>query len=316
MERAHGVAGLGVADQDAALRSAGEPVVEDLLQAPLPDLLAGCELALGLLDLLGRRRADAAQQRARERARRRQRRRRVHREQPFDPVELGLLGGVVVLAQRLRLDELLRPGAADRLHERVRVDVERVGQRGRARLDVGHLVALEPDAHDRALPHQRPPVAIEDAGPLGRRGARAQAGRRRQAGVDRPRAVVDDPAILHLGRGDRRGVGERRRSPARATGSAAARVARSSFIVSEAGPDRHLGAVKAGAVGLQRLARHRVRRSARRRARRRRGSRPRRTRRPRRAPPARCHRAHAPRGTRRPPGWGSTARRRRRDGGR
>src|SRR6185436_10844481 len=111
------------ADDDLARRRAGEPALEARLEAELADLRPGTVRRAEALELLGRRRPHRAENRAGEAARRREGRRGVEGLQAGDGLERGLPVLEVGLAQRHRLDELLRPSTADRPRVRAGVDV-------------------------------------------------------------------------------------------------------------------------------------------------------------------------------------------------
>ena len=112
---------------------------------------------------------------------------------PGNVVERVLHPRVVVRAQRDGVDELLRAGAADRAGERGAIDVDHAGERGHGRADVLDLVALEADAVDVAVAHQRAAVAVEDLAAGGGLARRAQAPVRPEAGMDHLRG----PQICH-----------------------------------------------------------------------------------------------------------------------
>ena len=214
------------ADDDAARGRAGQLVLVARLEAELADVVADADLALRALDLLGRGRADGAQQRAGERLARRQLLGARHRLRALDRLDLlGQRGRVVGRAQGHRLDELLGARALGGAREGVAIHVQDAGQRGGARVDVLDRGAIEADPHDLAGGDERPALAVED--------------RRPRVGVaDRPQAPpgaqarVDDASAPRRPSSARRGARARpacdrtrRRSRARSS-SAAASLAR------------------------------------------------------------------------------------------
>ena len=176
-------------DDDAARGRAGQLVLVARLEAELADVVADADLALRALDLLGRGRADGAQQRAGERLARRQLLGARHRLRALDRLDLlGQRGRVVGRAQGHRLDELLGTRPLGGAREGVAVDVQDAGQRGGARVDVLDRGAIEADPHHLAGGDERLALAIED----------------RRAGVgvaDRPQAAPGGQPRVHDGRG-------------------------------------------------------------------------------------------------------------------
>ena len=136
---------LGVPDHHGALRLAGELLVERGREARLADDVVGVELAVGLLDLLGRRGPHRAEQRPREVARRGERRLAPGELDARNGAQLGLDRGEVLLAKRDGRNDGVVLRFLDRLRQRFGIDLGHCRDRVDRRRDVVHLGGQ--DAH-------------------------------------------------------------------------------------------------------------------------------------------------------------------------
>jgi hypothetical protein len=184
-----------VPDHDAAGGRAAEALLVAGLEAGLADHVAR-PAVVELLELLGRDGSDGAEQRSRKPAALGERCFAGHREAAGDVVEPGLDALVVGGAQRDRLDELLRAGAADRAGDGAAVDVHDIGERGHGRADVLDLVPCEPDAVDGPGPDQGPLVTIDDVAALRRLAGGPEAPIGPELGVDGLRRPRDMPFVV------------------------------------------------------------------------------------------------------------------------
>ena len=194
------------------IRRAGVPgqlVLKARLQAPLADVVAEPDPAVGALDLLGGGRPDASEQRAREAPAGRQLRRALHHLHALDRLHAVGERRVVRGAQRHGLHELLGPGPVGGARQRGAVDVQDAGQRGRRRVDVAHRGAIDADPHDGARRDERPAPAVEDRRARRRVANGAQALGRGQARMDHRRAPDHLPMPVAALQRDARVVGPR-----------------------------------------------------------------------------------------------------------
>ena len=149
-------------DHHPPLGDGREPRLEARLQAPLTHGRSGRHASAELLELLGGRRRDGAEQRAGELAGRGEHGGALRGRGVGDGLQPGPQAAVVGRAQGQRVDELLLPAAPDRPRQRAGIHAEHVGQPARRDRRPAHLPRDRADTHHPPLAHQRPALPVED----------------------------------------------------------------------------------------------------------------------------------------------------------